>query len=213
MAAALPLSTSQKLRGGIGGNKSRPSSVARSSPLTTACRVSSSSVKRRPSRSKIKPPTPRNNSAASVFVRSSGLFGSTKPVGCNCTRSKSTSRAPMSRAILTPSPVVCGPSVVGKPSRSGRLARSKLSGSVTSCPKPPDVMTTLVASNTLSEPLTTAVALQPAPPRSNAVHFVFRRSLNCWGLSAASFMSNWPAEKVISAPTKAFLGRRVRVTV
>mmetsp|Transcript_107172 Transcript_107172/g.300029 ORF Transcript_107172/g.300029 Transcript_107172/m.300029 type:complete len:263 (+) Transcript_107172:400-1188(+) len=196
IAAALPLSTNAKARSGIGALKPTPASVAFNSAFTTACLVLSSSVKRRPYRSRRRPPTPRSNSAAKVFVCSSGLPGSTKPVGCNCTRSMSTSRAPASRARRTPSPVVCGPSVVGKPSRSGRCFNNKLSASSMSRPKPPEAITAEVASSTNSVPLEATRKRQPAPPRSRPAARASTRSLSCCGLSDAHAVSNFPAADV-----------------
>mmetsp|Transcript_33934 Transcript_33934/g.97715 ORF Transcript_33934/g.97715 Transcript_33934/m.97715 type:complete len:270 (+) Transcript_33934:896-1705(+) len=125
----------------------------------------------------------------------------------------STSRAPKSLAIFTPSPVVCGPNVVGKPSRSGRFCSRRLSASLASCPKPPEAMIAEYASKSVSVPLTIAFARQPAPPCSRPVHFDFRRRRKCPGLSEAHLVSSCPAANVTSAPTKAFAGRSVRLTV
>mmetsp|Transcript_24375 Transcript_24375/g.68460 ORF Transcript_24375/g.68460 Transcript_24375/m.68460 type:complete len:265 (+) Transcript_24375:892-1686(+) len=191
----------------------RPSSAARSWSLTTAWRVPSSSVKRRPLRSSRRPPTPRRSSAANVFVWSAGLAGLTKPVGWICTRSMSTSRAPTPRAILSPSPVVCGPSVVGKSARSGRLLSSRLSASWRSWPKPPDAMTAEVAFTRMWEPFTKTVACQPALPCARPVHLAFVRMRSWRGCLFARSFSSWPAAKVISAPTKALDGRSVRLAV
>mmetsp|Transcript_84396 Transcript_84396/g.262533 ORF Transcript_84396/g.262533 Transcript_84396/m.262533 type:complete len:285 (+) Transcript_84396:407-1261(+) len=210
MAAALPLSTRLKALGGAGGAAARPASAARSSASTTAWRVPSSSVKRRPPASSSRPPTPRSSSAASVFVCCPGRAGSTKPVGCSCTCAMSTSRAPRSRAIFRPSPVVCAPRVVGQSRSSGLCFSSRLSASVASWPNPPEAMTTDAASRATSEPLSSTVARQPAPPRLKPVHLARVRSRNRPGCWRAALSSTRPAAKVTSAPTKAFAGLRVR---
>ena len=60
-----------------------------------------------------------------LFPITSGSSGSTNPVGCTWTHSRSMLRAPMASPILMPSPVVWSPLVVGKCKRSGRYLANK----------------------------------------------------------------------------------------
>mmetsp|Transcript_2412 Transcript_2412/g.6106 ORF Transcript_2412/g.6106 Transcript_2412/m.6106 type:complete len:214 (-) Transcript_2412:695-1336(-) len=115
-----------------------------SSASDTLSRVDSSSTNLLPALLSMMPPTPRSFSGARNLVPAPGSLGSTKPVGCTCTCSKSTMAAPHLGARSTTSPVAQGPLVVARPADSGEY----FSSMALFAPKPPVARITASAGST-----------------------------------------------------------------